>query len=111
MIVVKEKEGTEYEALNHFNMWGIRKFGPPEGAKNVNLSISEFLPNGGAALSSSERERIYYVLRGSITVGDEQGREYLLNQHDMIYIPPDDKRDMKVNGLEAARVLVIVVNI
>lgn len=110
MIVVKSDQGTVYEAQNHFNMWGVRKFGFPEGAKNVNLSISEFLPNGGALMSSSDKERIYYVLRGSLTVHDEQGKDHIVEENDMIYIPPGEKRDMAVNGLAAARVLVIVVN-
>jgi len=111
MIVVRANEGTVYEAANHFNMWGSRKFGPPEGAKNINLSISEFLPNGGALMTSSDKERIYYVLRGSITVGNEQGQENILGEGDMIYIPPGEKRNMAVNGLMAARVLVMVVNV
>jgi quercetin dioxygenase-like cupin family protein len=83
----------------------------PEGAKNINLSISEFLPNGGAHMTSSDKERIYYVLRGSITVGNEQGQENILGEGDMIYIPPGEKRNMAVNGLMAARVLVMVVNV
>ncbi|MGI5901164.1 MAG: cupin domain-containing protein [Desulfitobacteriia bacterium] len=111
MILVKANEGKVYEAKNHFNMWGVRKFGIPEGAKNVTMSISEFLPDGGATMCSSEAERIYYVLRGSITVTNKQGEEFVLNEEDMIYIPPGEERDMKVNGLVAARVLVIVVKV
>lgn len=111
MIVVKAEQGTIYEAPNHFNMRGLRKFGPPEGARNLTLSISEFLPDGGAVMSSSDKERIYYVLRGSITVGDEQGNEHVLTENDTIYISPGEKRKMAVNGIVAARVLVIVVNI
>lgn len=110
MIVIKASEGKEYEAKNHFNMWGIRKFGPPEGAKSVNLSVSEFLPNGGATMSSSDKERFYYVLRGSITVRNDAGTEFVLEENDVIYIPPDEKREVIVNGLIAARILVIVSN-
>lgn len=110
MKVIKANEGNVYEAQNHFNMWGVRKFGPPDGAKAINVSISEFLPDGGAAMSASDKERIYCVLRGSITVNDEHGKAHILEAGDMIYIAPGEKRDMAVNGSEAARVLVIVAN-
>ncbi|MBP2636299.1 MAG: hypothetical protein H6Q72_2206 [Firmicutes bacterium] len=108
MKVIKANEGNVYEAQNHFNMWGIRKFGPSDGSKSVNVSISEFLPNGGASMTASNKERIYCVLRGSITVHDENGQAHVLDAGDMIYIAPGEKRDMAVNGLVAARVLVIV---
>lgn len=109
--LVKANEGQVYDAKNHFNMWGVRKFGFPEGANNLNLSISEFLPDGGAVMTSSDKERIYYVLRGSITVRDKEKNDYVLEEGDMIYIPPGEERDMAVNGLCAARVLVVVVKI
>lgn len=110
MEVVKASEGSVYEAANHFGMWGIRKFGPPEGAKAVNVSISEFLPGGGAKLTASDKERVYYVLRGSVTVTEENGTVHRVDSEDMIYILPGEKRSMSVNGNVAARVLVIVVN-
>lgn len=110
MKVIKAGEGSVYDAPNHFNMWGIRKFGPPEGAKAVNVSISEFMPNGGATLTASDKERIYCVIRGSIAVAEENGVMHVLNADDMIYIPPGEKRAVSVNGNVAARVLVIVAN-
>ncbi len=110
MEVIKANEGTVYEAPNHFNVWGIRKFGVSEGAKAVNVSISEFLPNGGASMSASDKERVYYVLRGSITVKSDQGNAYTLDENDMIHIAPGEKRDLVVNGTCAARILVVVVN-
>jgi quercetin dioxygenase-like cupin family protein len=91
-------------------MWGIRKFGPPEGAKAVNVSISEFLPSGGAKLSASDKERIYYVMRGAVTVSEENGTVHELDAEDMIYIPAGEKRSMGIRGGISARVLVIVVS-
>jgi quercetin dioxygenase-like cupin family protein len=108
--LIKANDGSVYEAPNHFHMWGIRKFGPPEGAKVVNVSISEFLPNGGATMSASDKERIYVVLRGSITLKGENNDTYTANEEDMIYIAPGEKREMVVNGICAARVLVVVVS-
>jgi quercetin dioxygenase-like cupin family protein len=108
--VVKASEGSVYEAANHFGMWGIRKFGPPEGAKTI-VSISEFLPGGGAELTAAaDKERIYYALRGSVTISEENGTAHRLDPEDMIYIPAGEKRSMSVNGNVAARVLVIVAN-
>lgn len=108
MKVIKATEGTPYDAANHFDMWGLRKFGAPEGAKALNVSISEFLPHGGASLSASDKERIYCVLRGSITVKDEGGKAHVVDENDMVYIAPSEKREISVNGVVAARMLVII---
>lgn len=110
MKLIKASEGSVYDAPNHFGMWGIRKYGPPDGAKAVNVSISEFLPNGGATMSASDKERIYSVIRGAIVVTSEDGSEYHLNAEDMIYIAPGEQRSVKTVGNVAARVLVIVAN-
>lgn len=110
MKIIKANDGSVYDAPNHFHMWGIRKFGPPEGAKTVNISVSEFLPNGGATMSASDKERVYIVLRGSITVTGENGETFVLNEEDMIYIAPGEKREVAINGIYAARVLVVVAN-
>ena len=110
MRIIKANDGSVYEAPNHFNMWGIRKFGMPEGAKAVSVSVSEFLPNGGATMSASDKERVYVVLRGSITVKGEGNESFTLDEEDMIYIAPGEKREMSVNGVYAARVLVIIAN-
>jgi quercetin dioxygenase-like cupin family protein len=108
--IIKADDGSVYEAPNHFNMWGVRKFGLPEGAKALSVSVSEFLPNGGATMSSSDKERVYVVLRGSITVKGGNGDTYTLDEEDMIYIAPGENREMLVNGICAARVLVIIAN-
>ena len=109
MRLVKAGEGTVYQAPNHFNFWGIRKYGPPEGSAGIIVSISEFLPDGGADMSAAQdKERIYYVLRGTMTLKDENDNAYDLEEGDMIYIPPGEKRDITVTGTVACRVLVIV---
>ncbi|MEX1378084.1 MAG: cupin domain-containing protein [Eubacteriales bacterium] len=110
MQLVKSNEGNVYEAAKHFGCWGIKKVTSEQGASNVIVSISEFLPSGGAELTSSEKERVYCVLRGSITLTDGSNEEYVLEENDMIYIAPGEKRAIKVNGTVAARLLVIIVN-
>ena len=108
MHLIKASEGTVYQAPNHFNFWGVRKFGPPDGSLGLNVSISEFMPDGGATMSSSDKERIYCVLRGTMTLKDEAGKAYNLEEGDMIYIAPGEKRDMTITGSVACRLLVIV---
>ena len=109
MRLIRAGEGTVYQAPNHFNFWGIRKFGPPEGSKGINVSVSEFLPDGGATLSaSSDKERLYCVLRGTMTVQDEAGTAYAMEECDMIYIAPVEKREIKVTGTAACRTLVVM---
>jgi quercetin dioxygenase-like cupin family protein len=109
MRLVKANEGTVYQAPNHFNFWGFRKFGPQEGSKGINVSISEFLPDGGATLSASQdKERIYCILRGTMTVLDEAGTVYSMEEGDMIYIAPGEKREIKVTGGMACRTLVVM---
>jgi len=108
MHLIKASEGTVYQAPNHFNFWGVRKFGPPDGSLGLNVSISEFLPDGGAAMSASDKERIYCVLRGTMTLKDEGGTAYNLEEGDMIYIAPGEKRDITVTGKVACRLLVVV---
>jgi quercetin dioxygenase-like cupin family protein len=55
-------------------------------------------------MCSSDKERCYVVLRGSITVQDEQGNNHVLDENDMIYIAPGENRAMSVNGTAAANV-------
>jgi glyoxylate utilization-related uncharacterized protein len=108
MISVKAREGIPYDAAKHFNMWGIKKV-TPEFSRRTTVSLSQFLPNGGAEMSSSNMERVYYVLAGSITVRGK-AEEHVLDSGDLVYIAPGEERDMSVNNNEPATVLVVVVN-
>lgn len=108
MKVIKASEGTIYEAANHFGFWGIKKITNPELSQNLSVSISEFLPGGGASLTSSTKERVYVALRGNMIIRDENDHQFELHEGDMIYIPPHEKRAMEITGTEACRVLVII---
>jgi mannose-6-phosphate isomerase-like protein (cupin superfamily) len=109
MRLIKADEGTVYQAPNHFNFWGTRKYGPQEGSAGLNISISEFLPNGGATMSASpDKERVYCVLRGEMTVQDKAGTDYFLEEGDMIFIAPGEERSITVTGGVACRTIVIM---
>jgi mannose-6-phosphate isomerase-like protein (cupin superfamily) len=107
MKTIKATEGTPYDAAKHFNMWGVKKI-TEEQTGRTTVSLSHFLPNGGAEMSSSDKERVYYMISGSIIVSGKN-EKHVLNRGDLIYIAPGEERDMSVNGSEPAAVLVIIV--
>lgn len=107
MISLKDGEGIPYEAAKHFGVYSIKKI-TEEQSKRITVCYSYFQPNGGAEMSSSDKERVYYVVRGSITVNGK-GEEHVLNPGDVIYIAPGEQRDMVINGGKSAELLVIIV--
>lgn len=108
MISVKDAQGRPYDAAKHFGVFGIQKI-TEEQSKRITVCYSYFQPNGGAEMSPSPKERIYYVVNGSITVNGKNGETHLLNAGDMIYIAPGEERDMVINGGKPAEVLVLIV--
>ena len=107
MISVKDSEGTPYEAAKHFGVYGIMKVTEKQ-SKRITVNYSYFQPNGGAEMSSSNKERIYYIVKGSITVNGKE-EKHVLNPGDLIYIGPGEERDMVINGGKPAEVLVFIV--
>jgi quercetin dioxygenase-like cupin family protein len=107
MISVNDAKGVQYEAAKHFEVYGLQKITEAQ-SKRTTVCYSYFQPNGGAELSSSPKERIYYVVKGSITVsgGNEK---HVLNVGDLVYIAPGEERDVVVNGGKPAEVLVFIV--
>jgi|AMWB02.1.fsa_nt_gi quercetin dioxygenase-like cupin family protein len=108
MISVKDAQGRPYDAAKHFGVFGIQKI-TEEQSKRITVCYSYFQPNGGAEMSPSPKERIYYVVNGSITVKGKNNEEHVLNAGDMIYIAPGEERDMVINGGKPAEVLVLIV--
>lgn len=107
MRTIKANEGTPYEAPRHFNLVAVKKV-TTDFSRRTTVSVSTFQPNGGAEMSSSDAERTYYVLSGSITVKG-QADEHELHPGDLIYIAPGEQRSIAVNNEEPARTLVIAV--
>ena len=107
MISVKDAEGTVYDAAKHSEVYGLQKITEAH-SKRTTVCYSYFQPNGGAEMSSSPKERVYYVVKGSITVcgADEK---HVLNEGDCIYIAPGEERDMVINNGKPAEVLVTIV--
>jgi glyoxylate utilization-related uncharacterized protein len=107
MISIKDAKGTAYDAAKHFGVFGLKKLAEGQ-SKRISVSYSYFQPNGGAEMSSSDKERVYYVVKGSITVNGK-GESHILNAGDLLYIAPGEQRDMAINEGKPAEVLVIIV--
>ncbi len=107
MISVEDAKGVPYEAAKHFGVYGLQKITEAQ-SKRTTVCYSYFQPNGGAELSSSPKERIYYVVNGSITVSGK-GEKHVLEAGGLVYIAPGEERDMVVNGGKPAEVLVLIV--
>lgn len=107
MISVKDTEGTPYDAAKHSEVYGLQKITEAQ-SKRTTICYSYFQPNGGAEMTSSPKERVYYVVKGSITVSGP-AEKHVLNAGDLIYIAPGEERDMVINGGKPAEVLVTIV--
>lgn len=107
MISVKDAQGVTYDAAKHFGVYGLQKITEAE-SKRTTVCYSYFQPNGGADMSASPKERVYYVVKGSITVSGKD-ETHVLNPGDLIYIAPGEERDMVINGGKPAEVLVFIV--
>ena len=108
MHICKAGEGSPYQAPGHYGQWGSQYF-KGEGTSRLTVSISHFLPNGGADMMAiPERiELIYYVLSGSITIQVKTG-EHILNVGDLVHFGAGDERAIKVNGQVPASILVVI---
>ena len=107
MISVKDAQGVQYEAAKHSEVYGLQKITEAQ-SKRTTVCYSYFQPNGGAELSSSPKERIYYVVKGSITVSGG-GEKHVLGVGDLVYIAPGEERDVVINDGKPAEVLVFIV--
>ena len=79
-----------YDAPGHYNMVAMRYHGKEEtGAEKFWIGKSTFLPGGGAewAYDDNPLEKVYFVLKGEMTVTDKDGKEYVLMTHETATVP------------------------
>jgi quercetin dioxygenase-like cupin family protein len=110
MKMVKKEGGSPYEAKGHSGCWAVRKMDAAKDSRRLSISLSHFLPQGGAEMSSSPKERAYFILSGSMLVKGKT-EEYRLHQGDLIYIAPGEEREVQVIGTEPVTSLVIIVDV
>ena len=107
MIKVKDAEGISYEGSGHFNVYGIKKI-TPDQAKHFMVNYSYFQPNGGSIMEPGARERVYYMVKGTMTVNGKNGEKHDLEPGDLLYIGAGEEREMVITGGKPAEVLVII---
>lgn len=105
MHICKAGEGKPYQAPAHYGQWGFQYF-KGEGASRLTVSISHFLPNGGAEMKAVP-ELIYYILSGSIMIQGKAG-EHILSAGDLVHFDAGEERAFKVNGQAPASLLVVI---
>lgn len=107
MISVKSNEGQVYEAAKHSGVFGLMKLTEAD-TQRISVNYSVFLPNGGAELSASPKERVYYVVEGKMKLTGD-GKEHVLDTGDLIYIAPGEQREVELLGNKAVESLVFIV--
>lgn len=100
-----------YPAAGHYDMVAMRVHGKDEtGASKFWIGKSVFLPGGGAewAYDDNPLEKVYYVIKGEMTVTDKDGKEYIVHANESISFPPNEGRGLKNNTNEVAEMLVVI---
>lgn len=111
MHITRFDAAMPYEAPRHFGMTALRLHGSGAGpAKGASLGFSTFSAKGGAELSASAVDRIYFVLSGTITV-TIAGEDHVLLPHDSCYIPAGEARALANNGTDPCEMLVFTVDV
>lgn len=83
-----------YDAPGHFGMTAMRLHGKEEtGASKFWVGLSHFLPGGGADFAAPPGEKVYFVLEGEVTIKTKT-EEIVLVKNDLIYIEPDEEREI-----------------
>jgi glyoxylate utilization-related uncharacterized protein len=110
MIKRELKDCKVHEMPGHFKMVALRIHGREEsGAKKFWMSMSHFLPGGGAdwGYEDNPLEKMYFVLEGQITVRT-MNKEYVLDKWDSIFIGPNEGREIINNTNKPASMLVVI---
>ncbi len=108
MIVRKFSEAKPYEAANHRAYKSFRVFGAEMGGSQALVfGISHFLPGGGAGPDASPPEKIYYVLKGELTV-IVGGKETVMREGDSCFIGPNESRGIINRSNEVCTIAVAV---
>lgn len=107
---VELKEVKAYEAPGHFGMTAMKLHGTEEsGAKKFWMGLSHFLPGGGAewAYEDNPLEKIYFLLKGEITVRSKT-EEFVLRKWDSLFLGPNEGRELINNTNKPASMLIVI---
>src|SRR5215813_2582485 len=110
MHVKRFSDAKPYEAPNHRSYTSLRLFGAEAGGtKGLVFGYSHFLPGGGAGPDASPPEKVYFVLRGELTV-IVNGKETVLKANDSCVIEPNETREIINRGNVVCSIVVAVAN-
>ena len=108
MQITRFSDTRQYDAKGHFAMAGLQlQGGAASKTSGVVVSLSYFLPGGGAEHSASPTEKFYIVLEGSVTVTTDDG-EHILGPLDSCHLVPGEARSIVNQGNTVAQMLVVV---
>ena len=92
MHVVRFAEAPGYDAPGHNDMAMVRLQGREAGpSSDLWIGVSVIAPGGGTTLSSSEQEKMYVVLKGTLHVSNGQS-EVVLDRWDSCRIAAGESR-------------------
>jgi len=90
------KDCNPYNPPKHFNVTALSLQSKEEsGCEKFWMGLSHFLPDGGCDYDESQTEKIYFVVKGEITVCDKDKKKYILKENDSIHISPGEGRSLK----------------
>lgn len=102
-------ECSPYSAPKHFNMTAIRLHGKDEsGCEKFWVGVSHFLPGGGAEYDESPTDKVYFVLKGDITIYDKDGKATVLSENESIHIGSGEGRSIKNETNMPVSMLVVI---
>lgn len=108
---VQREDLEGYDPPGHFKMTALKMHGKEAtGAEDLWMGLSHFLPGGGAEMSSSDSEKIYYVLEGTLLIETPDGEETVIEENDSILIPPGSERSLVNPTNDTATMLVVGTN-
>src|ERR1700675_744249 len=101
-------DAKPYEAPNHRHYSSLRLFGAEAGGTQTLIAgVSHFLPGGGAGPDASPPEKVYFVLRGELTL-IVNGKETVLKANDSCVVEPNEMREIINRGNEVCTIVVAV---
>ena len=106
--VTKKEEAVTYCPDLHYDMRATRLHNAADVDGKVTVGLSHFLPGGGAKMSESPAELLYYIVEGEMTVTTDDGKEHVLHEGDSIHFSPMQGRESKNTGCVTAKMLVII---
>src|SRR5262249_777712 len=108
MKVTRPAEARRYEAPNHRGSETLRLMGLDEGGSQAFwVGMTHFEPGGGAGPDASPPEKVYFVLKGELTVIID-GKETVLKANDCCYIAPNERREIVNRTSDVATMLVAI---